>query len=42
MGPAKLVTFGIAGFLVGICLGYIFMCTVHAVRARVHWRNLCS
>ncbi|CAL8467638.1 g7176 [Coccomyxa elongata] len=31
VGPAKLVTFGIAGFLAGIILGYIFMGTVHAM-----------
>lgn len=31
VGPAKLFTFGVAGFVIGIILGYLFMGTVHAV-----------
>jgi hypothetical protein len=32
VGPAKLITFGAAGFLIGILMGYLFMGTIHAVR----------
>ena len=35
MGPAKLLTFGAAGFLIGITMGYIFMGTIHAVRSSI-------